>query len=331
MRPSNIEELKLKYIGTTNNQLSVIDVLKKGPRNEVYLKCKCSCGNTTNTLMCRFKKTKSCGCHTRNNKSNYSAAFNMVYNSYKSGAKRRKLYFFLSKEEFKHLTAQKCVYCSKEPSTLKESKCSSYLYNGIDRADNNVGYTVDNSVTCCKRCNFFKSSLNIDDFIELVTKIAKNNTVSIGISLHKLDGYFARTEVIAKNSHDSETQVGAILIDNKSGSVKAEGYNGFVRGADDKKLPSTRPEKYKYMIHAEMNLICNAVRSGISMDKCTVFCTLSPCKNCARALYQTGVETIYFKNKYGDLDESIDMGDLLIDIEPIDKYFKMSLKPSNND
>jgi dCMP deaminase len=119
-------------------------------------------------------------------------------------------------------------------------------------------------------------------------------------------------EVIAKRSHDSETQVGALLVSNKTGAILASGYNGFVRGADDNSLPNTRPDKYKFIIHAEMNLLCNCARHGISTDDCFVVCTLSPCVNCMRALYQAGISRVVVRKKYHDFSELLKMGDLSI-------------------
>ncbi len=102
----------------------------------------------------------------------------------------------------------------------------------------------------------------------------------------KILSYLRRAEVAAENSPDAETKVGAVLISYKTGSVISEGYNGFVRGADDDTIPKTRPDKYEYVIHSEANLICNAARNGVRTDDCFVVQTHSPCVQCARLLYQ---------------------------------------------
>ena len=49
-----------------------------------------------------------------------------------------------------------------------------YKGNGIDRIDNNLGYTVQNSISCCKKCNYAKHKMSYDEFIELVTNIYNN-------------------------------------------------------------------------------------------------------------------------------------------------------------
>lgn len=119
-------------------------------------------------------------------------------------------------------------------------------------------------------------------------------------------------EDVAQRSHDSETQVGAILVANKSGAILATGYNGFVRGADDEKLPNTRPEKYKFIVHSEENLIANCARHAISMDDCMVVCTMSPCVKCMRLLFQCGITKVVVKDKYRDYEDLKKMQDIEI-------------------
>ena len=137
----------------------------------------------------------------------------------------------------------------------------------------------------------------------------------------KIQNYMDQAEVVARRSHDIETQVGALLIKNSTGAVIAEGYNGFVRGADDTKLPNTRPNKYPYMVHAEMNLIANCSRHGISMEDTTLICTHSPCSSCMRMLWQCGVKKVIVKQKYKDFQDLLKMEDLSIEVEDTDEQF----------
>lgn len=134
------------------------------------------------------------------------------------------------------------------------------------------------------------------------------------MKLKKLDNYYKQAVTIADMSPDEQTKVGALLINGKTGAVLGSGYNGFIRGACDHKLPKTRPDKYPYMVHAEANLLCNSARHGISTDDCFVFCTLSPCVNCLRLLYQAGISVVYFKDKYSDFDTNLNMLDIEISL-----------------
>lgn len=130
----------------------------------------------------------------------------------------------------------------------------------------------------------------------------------------KIDNAMRIAEIVAERSHDTETQVGAVLIHSKTGAIIAQGFNGFVRGAPDKILPTTRPDKYPYMVHAETNLIYNAARHGISTEDCFVVCTMSPCSNCMRALWQCGISTVFFKNTYKDFHIHTQMKDLQVSV-----------------
>lgn len=127
----------------------------------------------------------------------------------------------------------------------------------------------------------------------------------------KISNYMEIAEVVAKRSHDTERQVGAVLIKKQTGAIIATGYNGFIRNTNDGILPTTKPDKYPYIIHAEVNLISNCAKHGISTDECFIVQTLSPCIHCMRVLWQCGVRTIYFKEKYRDFLLSLKMDDIL--------------------
>lgn len=147
----------------------------------------------------------------------------------------------------------------------------------------------------------------------------------------KLRAYHRRALAVAEDSPDTSTKVGAVLVHGESGAVIADGFNGFIRGAPDSKLPMTRPEKYDYIIHAEMNLICNAVRHGISTDKCLVFCTISPCVKCMRALYQAGISEVYVKGFYTDFEKCSSMLDLSLSVTTLGEFSRIEIKPKRDE
>ena len=131
----------------------------------------------------------------------------------------------------------------------------------------------------------------------------------------KNQNYMDIATVIAQRSHDAETKVGAVLVNNSSGAIIATGFNGFVRGADDEILPKTRPDKYEYIVHAEQNLICNSAKHGISMNNCSLICTLSPCKLCMRMLLNCGITKVIAKDLYKDFDEILKMQDVKVEFK----------------
>ena len=132
-------------------------------------------------------------------------------------------------------------------------------------------------------------------------------------------------EAVSARSHDDETKVGSVIIKNDTGMVVATGHNGFARGAPDHLLPTTRPEKYEYMIHAEENLISHCAKSGIPIDNCTLVITLSPCQKCLRLMWQAGITQVICRDLYRD--HRIDMKDLRIEQEQTEEgYYKLTYK-----
>jgi len=135
----------------------------------------------------------------------------------------------------------------------------------------------------------------------------------------KLKYYMGIAEAVSAKSHDVETKVGGILVKNDTGVVVATGYNGFVRGAPDKELPCTRPDKYDYMVHCEENLVASAAKNGINIGDCTLIITMSPCQKCLRLLWQAGITEVICKQLYRD--HNSDMKDLKIVEESTDEGY----------
>lgn len=86
------------------------------------------------------------------------------YSIYKSSAKKRGYEFNLTKEYFLSLVVDAiCHYC-------RDSE-----FIGVDRLKNDIGYTIDNTVSCCSQCNYMKKSSSVEDFINKCKKIANYN------------------------------------------------------------------------------------------------------------------------------------------------------------
>jgi dCMP deaminase len=132
---------------------------------------------------------------------------------------------------------------------------------------------------------------------------------------------------ISALSPDVNTKVGAVLI-SPTGRQIASGYNGFLRGAFDDKLPTTRPEKYQYMQHAERNVLYNCLDEGIKTRRCMLVCTLSPCLDCLRACYQSGINYILFDKWYDKKVDYEGMLDLNVTLYTMNNGFTgLLLKP----
>lgn len=55
------------------------------------------------------------------------------------------------------------------------AKTGYYIYNGIDRVNSDLGYSVKNCVTCCKDCNTAKMNMSIKDFLSMIERIYKKH------------------------------------------------------------------------------------------------------------------------------------------------------------
>ena len=122
------------------------------------------------------------------------------------------------------------------------------------------------------------------------------------------DTYFiALAHLSALRSKDPNTKVGAVIVDDMNRIVSI-GYNGMPRGCSDEDFPWEREggfleTKYAYVVHAELNAILNAPRS---VQGCTIYVSLFPCNECAKAIIQSGIKTIvYESDKYASADNTI--------------------------
>jgi dCMP deaminase len=98
---------------------------------------------------------------------------------------------------------------------------------------------------------------------------------------------------VASWSKDPSRQIGAIAVDDDR-RILSQGYNGFPRGiADVDSRLQDREVKYKYVVHAEKNVIYNATYHGVSLAGSTVYVHGLPvCSECAKGLIQVGVKRV---------------------------------------
>lgn len=140
----------------------------------------------------------------------------------------------------------------------------------------------------------------------------------------KIKKFLKIAKAVSILSKDKETKVGAILLSPGDKSIVAVGYNGFVRGAEDKILPKTRPDKYKYTIHAELNLLLNCARHGITTKNKILICTHSPCSSCIRHIKNCGIKMVIFEHFYKKDPPKEDL-DLKFSLHKKDGFFVLLL------
>ena len=113
-------------------------------------------------------------------------------------------------------------------------------------------------------------------------------------------------------SHARRLQVGAVIV--KDDSVISYGYNGMPAGWDNncedetvelysgfegathRTILKTKSE----VLHAESNAIAKLARSSNSGLGATMFVTHAPCMECAKLIYQSGIEHVLYRYSYRD-------------------------------
>jgi len=162
----------VKYVGMSSESNR-----KDSKRFAVWL-FKCDCGGHVEHSS-RYVKYRSkvgqrlhCGCSPTNKKSDYGAR-NKIIRGYIESARNRGLVFELTEDQMINLFAGNCAYCGREPSQVSRSgvKLMPFVYNGIDRVDNSLGYLPSNVVSCCKWCNYAKLKMGDAEFAEWLERI----------------------------------------------------------------------------------------------------------------------------------------------------------------
>ena len=118
--------------------------------------------------------------------------------------------------------------------------------------------------------------------------------------------YMKVAQDFANLSHARKLKVGAIIV--KDNRIISVGYNGMPTGWDneceDRQVEEgefeahvwykTKPE----VIHAEMNAIAKVAASTESADGASMFCTHTPCTECAKMIVQAGIKEVFIGQVY---------------------------------
>lgn len=102
------------------------------------------------------------------------------------------------------------------------------------------------------------------------------------------DFFHNMATLCANMSKDPNTKVGAIIVAPNL-NIIATGFNGLPRGVRDLPERMQRPAKYLWTVHAEANAIAAAARTNTSLEGATLYCTHSPCAQCAALIVQVGI------------------------------------------
>ena len=187
---------KFKEGERINDSFTLIKEIKKevswgGKPHNVYMwECKCNCGEIFYERQNKILKRIGCVSCTAS-KSQIKRSFDKngitqcwvkkrIYRDYRASARKRGFTFDLTLDDFISISSGNCYYCGEEPSVYPGDTqymnkiCEPWKRNGIDRVDTLKGYTKDNCVPCCSKCNYAKHDLKLDEFKEWIKKCYNN-------------------------------------------------------------------------------------------------------------------------------------------------------------
>ena len=101
----------------------------------------------------------------------------------------------------------------------------------------------------------------------------------------------------AKLSHCKRRQVGALIVKNRM--IISDGFNGTPTGFDNACEDDENYTKW-YVLHAEANAIMKVSASTQSSEGATLYITLSPCKECSKLIFQSGIKRLVYHKEYKD-------------------------------
>lgn len=118
--------------------------------------------------------------------------------------------------------------------------------------------------------------------------------------MHKF--YMSIAKQAATLSYSNRLKVGAIIV--KNDNICSFGYNGTPKGFDNL-CEDSEGKTLSSVVHSEINCISKSARNGISIESSTLYVTVSPCYDCAKAIIQSGISRVIYLEEYR-ITESID-------------------------
>lgn len=166
----------LDISGQSFDNLTVIrSTDKRNSRGQVIWELLCECGDTCEASATDLKRGRRGFCKKCRKVKSSISPYKSLYGNYKRLAESRGYSFEISLEYFIHLTKLDCFYCDEPPNQWykKKGAVCGVTYNGVDRYDNSVGYTIDNTRPCCKFCNSAKWDSDASYLMEWLDRVAE--------------------------------------------------------------------------------------------------------------------------------------------------------------
>ena len=107
--------------------------------------------------------------------------------------------------------------------------------------------------------------------------------------------YLHIASVVSSLSYDKKIRVGSAIV--RDGQILSQGWNGQPTGHPNDtrdKLGVTLPT----VIHSEANALMKLAKNGGGSNGATIYCTHSPCMDCALLILQSGITRIVYSEVY---------------------------------
>tara|TARA_B110000263_G_scaffold119383_1_gene103962 strand:- start:1292 stop:1717 length:426 start_codon:yes stop_codon:yes gene_type:complete len=101
----------------------------------------------------------------------------------------------------------------------------------------------------------------------------------------------------SKLSYCKRRQVGVLIV--KDRMIISDGYNGTPTGFENICEDDENYTKW-YVLHAEANAIMKVSASTQSSKGATLYITLSPCRECSKLIFQSGIKRLVYNKEYKD-------------------------------
>jgi hypothetical protein len=164
------KDISGKLFGTT---VAVSATPRRDVSGEVFWACRCECGYHFDATSSALQRGRHQKCPICRDKASTLSPYKTLYSNYRRGAKLRGLAFELDFDYFIELTKLPCTYCGSDPFMVLKKEGAKYgiVYSGLDRQDNSLGYTQENTAPCCKFCNYAKSRYPLEEFLAWLSSL----------------------------------------------------------------------------------------------------------------------------------------------------------------
>ena len=132
------------------------------------------------------------------------------------------------------------------------------------------------------------------------------------------NAYLSMAHTWGQLSYCERKKVGALIV--KDRMIISDGYNGTPSGFENVCEDEEHYTKW-YVLHAEANAILKVAGSTQSCQGATLYITLSPCRECSKLIYQSGIKRVVYATAYKDLSgvEFLTKAGVVVDHVPLNE------------